>query len=102
MRRHLLGLLLSAALTVPQPGWAASSKDYAGPCANESTAPGTPQFLVVEDTNINGRPVDVDWQDGPGPGPAVDEWLPQHPEFEDAIMAKRYMVTFHTWLRRTE
>jgi len=58
------------------------------------------QFLVVEDTNINGRPVEVDWQGGPGPGPAVDEWLPQHPEFEKAIMAERYMMTFHTWLRR--
>jgi cephalosporin hydroxylase len=58
------------------------------------------QFLVVEDTNINGRPVEIDWKGGPGPGPAVDEWLPQHPEFEDAIMARRYMLTFHTWLRR--
>jgi len=58
------------------------------------------QFLVIEDTNLNGRPVDQDWQGGPGPGPAVDEWLPQHPEFERAIMAERYMVTFHTWLRR--
>jgi cephalosporin hydroxylase len=58
------------------------------------------QFLVVEDTNINGRPVRVDWQGGPGPGPAVDEWLPEHPEFEQPAMAQRFMVTFHTWLRR--
>lgn len=58
------------------------------------------QFLVVEDTNINGRPVPVDWHGGPGPGPAVDEWLPRHPEFERATMAERYMLTFHTWLRR--
>lgn len=60
------------------------------------------QFLVVEDTNINGRPVNVDWKGGPGPGPAVDEWLPRHPEFVEEPMARRYMLTFHTWLRRQE
>ncbi len=60
------------------------------------------QFLVVEDTNINGRPVDIDWKGGPGPGPAVDEWLPEHPEYEQAIMAERYLMTFHTWLRRID
>lgn len=58
------------------------------------------QLLVVEDTNINGRPVDIDWSDGSGPGPAVDEWLPTHPEFEQTALAERYMVTFHTWLHR--
>lgn len=58
------------------------------------------QFLVVEDTNLNGRPVPIDWRGGPGPGPAVDEWLPGHREFERALMAERYMMTFHTWLRR--
>ena len=58
------------------------------------------QFLVVEDTNINGRPVPIDWKGGPGPGPAVDEWLPEHPDFKEATMAKRYLMTFHTWLRR--
>lgn len=58
------------------------------------------QFLVVEDTNINGRPVNVDWRGGPGPGPAVDEWLPQHTAFERAVIAERYLMTFHTWMRR--
>lgn len=60
------------------------------------------QFLVVEDTNINGRPVEVDWQGGLGPGPAVDRWLPAHPEFEVAVMAERYLLTHnpHGWLRR--
>ncbi len=58
------------------------------------------QFLVVEDTNLNGRPVPIDWKGGPGPGPAVDEWLPMHPEFERAAMAERYLMTFHTWLRK--
>lgn len=58
------------------------------------------QFLVVEDTNINGRPVLIDWKGGPGPGDAVDAWLPSHPEFVEDPMARRYMLTFHTWLRR--
>jgi cephalosporin hydroxylase len=58
-------------------------------------------FLVVEDTNLNGRPVPIDWKGGPGPGMAVDEWLPEHPEFARAPMAERYLVTFHTWLRRS-
>jgi hypothetical protein len=31
----------------------------------------------------------------------VDEWLPRHPEFARAEMAYRYMMTFHTWLRRS-
>jgi cephalosporin hydroxylase len=59
------------------------------------------QFMVVEDTNINGRPVPIDWRGGPGPGPACDEWCPDHPEFEQALLAQRYLMSFHTWLRRT-
>jgi cephalosporin hydroxylase len=60
------------------------------------------QFLVVEDTNINGRPVDVDWKGGPGPGPAVDAWLPEHPEFARELMAERYLLTHNPsgWLRK--
>lgn len=60
------------------------------------------QFLVVEDTNINGRPVERDWMGGPGPAMAVDRWLPQHPEFQADILAERMMMTFYPdgWLRR--
>lgn len=60
------------------------------------------QFLVVEDTNINGRPVPIDWKGGPGPGPAVDAWLPAHPEFMSDLLAERYLLTHHPhgWLRR--
>lgn len=60
------------------------------------------QFLVVEDTNICGRPVEIDWKGGPGPGEAVDAWWPAHPEFETHPMTQRYLMTFHTWLRRVE
>lgn len=60
------------------------------------------QFLLVEDTNINGRPVPIDWHGGPGPGPAVDEWLPNHPEFNRDALAERYLLSMHPggWLRR--
>jgi cephalosporin hydroxylase len=60
------------------------------------------QFLVVEDTNLNGRPVEIDWKGGPGPGVAVSAWLPDHAEFERDVLAERYMVTFHSWLRRVQ
>ena len=60
------------------------------------------QFLVVEDTNISGHPVDVDWQGGPGPHAAVEAFLPQYPEFERDILAERYLLTMHPggWLKR--
>jgi hypothetical protein len=58
MRRQLHCLLLSVALTGGagvSAAAAASSKDYAGPCANESTAPGTPQFISVD---VRTKPTD--------------------------------------------
>jgi hypothetical protein len=55
MQRHLPRLLLGAALIAPQCGWAASN-DYAGPWQNESTAPGSPQFISV---NIRTKPTDA-------------------------------------------
>ena len=58
------------------------------------------QYLVVEDTDINGRPVPIDWKGGPGPGPAVDEWWPEHPEFQRGVISERYLISSHTWLRR--
>lgn len=67
-------------------------------CYADLVTPG--QFLVVEDVNINGRPVPIDWKGGPGPGPAVDAWLPDHPEFQPAAMAERYLLTMHAWLKR--
>lgn len=56
-------------------------------------------YLVVEDTNMNGRP--ISWKQGPGPGEALDEWLPQHPEFERDERPERFMLTFQPggWLR---
>ena len=65
MQRHLPRLLLGAALIAPQCGWAASSNDYAGPCQNESTAPGSPQFISVD---IRTRPADARVINLPAPG----------------------------------
>lgn len=60
------------------------------------------QYLVVEDTNINGHPVDLHWKGGPGPRAAVDAFLPQYPEFERDVLPERYLLTMHPggWLRR--
>jgi cephalosporin hydroxylase len=57
-------------------------------------------YLIVEDTNMNGHP--VNWKQGPGPGEALDEWLPEHPEFERDVRPERFMLTFQPggWLRR--
>ena len=60
------------------------------------------QFLVVEDTNINGHPVAIDWKGGPGPHAAVETFLQGYPEFERDPLAERYLLTMHPggWLRR--
>lgn len=60
------------------------------------------QFMVVEDTNINGNPIDRDWMGGPGPGDALKVWLPEHPEFEQDVLAERMLMTFYPggWLRK--
>ncbi len=64
-------------------------------------------YLVVEDTELNGHPIDPERGIGPpegtGPGPfeAVEHWLPQHPEFvADKRLPARMLWSGHTWLRR--
>lgn len=57
-------------------------------------------FLIVEDTNVNGRPILP--QFGPGPGEAVDAFLAAHPEFWRDPLPERYLISMHPggWLRR--
>lgn len=56
------------------------------------------QYLVVEDTNINGHPVFPEY--GPGPFEALEEWSDLR-FTPDAMLAKRYLFSMHTWLKRS-
>lgn len=57
-------------------------------------------YLVVEDTNLGGRPVLPGW--GPGPAEALAAWLPHHPEFVARRDLERLLLTANPggWLQR--
>lgn len=56
-------------------------------------------YLIVEDTNLNGHPVLLEY--GPGPFEALEEWLPKHPEFKpDTRVPSYHLMSQHTWLRK--
>ena len=60
------------------------------------------QYLIVEDTNINGNPVYDDF--GPGPFEAVKEFLQDNPSFVVDENRERFMLTMNPggYLRKTE
>lgn len=52
------------------------------------------QYMIVEDTNLNGYPV---WSTyGPGPREAIKAFLPHHPEFIVDSHCERLMLTFNS------
>jgi cephalosporin hydroxylase len=59
-------------------------------------------YLIIEDTNIGGNPVEPDYETG-GPRAAVMDWLPDHPEFVIDKTQERYLLTMNPdgYLRRT-
>ena len=57
------------------------------------------QYLICEDTDVNGHPVYK--THGPGPMEALNDWLPNHSEFTSDL-ARESALTFHPrgWLVR--
>jgi cephalosporin hydroxylase len=57
-------------------------------------------YLVVEDTNMGGHPVqEPPWE---GPWEATEAFLLTHPEFTlDACFTERHLMSYNTWLIRT-
>jgi len=50
-------------------------------------------YLIVEDTNLNGHPVDPDY--GPGPMEALDAFLTTHSEFAHDTTQDKFLLSFN-------
>lgn len=57
-------------------------------------------YLIVEDTNVNGHPVEPEF--GPGPMEAVDDFLEDRPDFSIDESCEKFAMTFNPrgFLRR--
>jgi len=57
------------------------------------------QYLVVEDTNLNGHPVQPGW--GKGPGEAAQDFFNTSKDFKkDTELLKKYGFSFNSWYQR--
>jgi cephalosporin hydroxylase len=59
-------------------------------------------YLIVEDTNVNGHPAYADF--GPGPMEAADKFLSENDEFMVDTSCERFLMTLNPkgYLRRTK
>ncbi|MGA8622024.1 MAG: CmcI family methyltransferase [Candidatus Sulfotelmatobacter sp.] len=59
-------------------------------------------YLVVQDTNVNGHPVNPGW--GPGPMEAVEDFLKTHDNFVVDRSREKFLLTFYPrgWLKRVK
>lgn len=59
-------------------------------------------YLVVQDTNINGHPVNPGW--GPGPMEAVDDFMKTHDNFVADRSREKFLLTHYPkgWLKRVK
>jgi cephalosporin hydroxylase len=57
-------------------------------------------YVIVEDTNVNGNPVRPDF--GPGPREAIDDFLAENNGFERDVAREKFFMTFNPggWLVR--
>lgn len=59
------------------------------------------QYMIVEDTNVNGHPVYI--EHGPGPWEALDEFLKTNKDFKQSEMNTKFLLTFNPrgyWIKK--